>query len=141
MGRLEQGTEKSAGRYGVIPRVLCFLRISEAQLRKDILPIEIAGTTGHYVDLVGPAADGRPPQRILGVVLPRAGYRLVAGHGREHDAAQPDEFGGILGSRLPYLGHPPENSLRDRTPMSAWSVKKPSIPARMKASCSSNALP
>lgn len=46
-------------------------RMDEAQLRKDVREIEMAGAKAKYVDLLGPEAAGRPRQRILGVVAPR----------------------------------------------------------------------
>jgi hypothetical protein len=45
--------------------------IDEKQAGKDVRPLEVAGTPGHYVDLTGPAAGGQTPQRMLGVILPR----------------------------------------------------------------------
>jgi hypothetical protein len=45
--------------------------IDDKQLGKDVQQLEVAGTTAHYVDLTGPGADGTPPQRMLGVMLPR----------------------------------------------------------------------
>src|SRR5437879_394758 len=45
--------------------------VSPEQLGKDVRQIEVAGTTAHYVDLSGTGADGRTPQRMLGVMLPR----------------------------------------------------------------------
>jgi hypothetical protein len=48
-----------------------FGEIDEEQLHKDLRQIEVAGTAAAYVDLTGPEFSGRPPQRILGVVLPR----------------------------------------------------------------------
>lgn len=44
--------------------------IEEEQLRKEVRQLEVAGTAAHYVDLSGPASAERPPQRLLGVVLP-----------------------------------------------------------------------
>jgi hypothetical protein len=45
--------------------------VDDQQLQKEVRPIEVAGTPGHYVDLTGPAAAEKPPVRILGVILPR----------------------------------------------------------------------
>jgi hypothetical protein len=45
--------------------------IVEQELQKEIQPIDVAGTGAHYVDLTGPAADGKPAERILGVILPK----------------------------------------------------------------------
>jgi hypothetical protein len=45
--------------------------IDDEQLHKETQPIEVAGAGAHYVDLTGPAAAGKAPERILGVILPR----------------------------------------------------------------------
>jgi hypothetical protein len=45
--------------------------IDEQQLGNEVRPLEVAGSAASYVDLTGPKAPGRPPQRLLGVVLPR----------------------------------------------------------------------
>jgi hypothetical protein len=45
--------------------------IDEDQLHKDVRQIEVAGTSAPYVDLTSSGSAGEPPQRLLGVVLPR----------------------------------------------------------------------
>jgi hypothetical protein len=44
---------------------------SEDEVSKDLRPIVVDGTPGQYADLTGPEEAGR--QRILGVIVPRAG--------------------------------------------------------------------
>ncbi len=45
--------------------------IDQTQLGKEVRQIDVAGTSAPYVDLTGPASAGGPPQRLLGVILPR----------------------------------------------------------------------
>ncbi len=46
-------------------------QVDEQQLHRELRPIDVAGTAAQYVDLIGPESAGPPPQRILGVILPR----------------------------------------------------------------------
>jgi hypothetical protein len=47
--------------------------VDEKQLQNDVRQIEVAGATAPYIDLTGPGSAGEPPQRFLGVALPRGG--------------------------------------------------------------------
>lgn len=45
--------------------------IDEEQLRSDLRQIEVAGSAGNYIELVGPESSGSNRQSILGVILAR----------------------------------------------------------------------
>jgi hypothetical protein len=45
--------------------------VKEEKLQKELRRIEVAGSAAAYVDLTGPEVNGKPSQRILGVVLPQ----------------------------------------------------------------------
>lgn len=47
--------------------------VTEAQLARDVSRLEVGGTAAEYVDITGPAAEGKPAQRMLVVLLPRDG--------------------------------------------------------------------
>jgi hypothetical protein len=47
--------------------------LTAEQLPQEMQPIEVDSIEGHYVKLVGPAADQQPAKAILGVILVRQG--------------------------------------------------------------------
>lgn len=74
-GAVEAGITRAGG--GLLANVnrwrgqLHLQPVDEQQLQKEVRPIEVAGKDARYVDLTGPASPGKPPERILGVILPR----------------------------------------------------------------------
>jgi hypothetical protein len=47
--------------------------IDQKQLGREVRQLQVAGSAASYVDFTGPESAGQPRQRMLGVVLPRAG--------------------------------------------------------------------